>query len=209
MLFSSIPFLYYFLPMVLAVYFLAPRKTKNTVLLVSSLIFYGWGEPKLLFLMVFTIVLFYFCGLAIGARPSARWKKAWLLVSVVISLALLGIFKYADFFIGSFNTLTGLSIPLLRLTLPVGISFYTFQSLSYTMDVYRGSVPPQKNLLSFGAYVSMFPQLIAGPIVRYADIDRELEERTHSWEGFSLGMGRFLVGLGKKVILADNFALLM
>ena len=138
-----------------------------------------------------------------------RWKKAWLLVSVVISLALLGIFKYADFFIGSFNTLTGLSIPLLRLTLPVGISFYTFQSLSYTMDVYRGSVPPQKNLLSFGAYVSMFPQLIAGPIVRYADIDRELEERTHSWEGFSLGMGRFLVGLGKKVILADNFALLM
>ena len=209
MLFSSIPFLYYFLPMVLAVYFLTPRKAKNTVLLVSSLIFYGWGEPKLLFLMVFTIVLFYFCGLAIGARPSARWKKAWLLVSVVISLALLGIFKYADFFIGSFNTLTGLSIPLLRLTLPVGISFYTFQSLSYTMDVYRGSVPPQKNLLSFGAYVSMFPQLIAGPIVRYADIDRELEERTHSWEGFSLGMGRFLVGLGKKVILADNFALLM
>ena len=209
MLFSSIPFLYYFLPMVLAVYFLAPRKAKNTVLLVSSLIFYGWGEPKLLFLMVFTIVLFYFCGLAIGARPSARWKKAWLLVSVVISLALLGIFKYADFFIGSFNTLTGLSIPLLRLTLPVGISFYTFQSLSYTMDVYRGSVPPQKNLLSFGAYVSMFPQLIDGPIVRYADIDRELEERTHSWEGFSLGMGRFLVGLGKKVILADNFALLM
>ena len=209
MLFSSIPFLYYFLPMVLAVYFLTPRKAKNTVLLVSSLIFYGWGEPKLLFLMVFTIVLFYFCGLAIGARPSARWKKAWLLVSVVISLALLGIFKYADFFIGSFNTLTGLSIPLLRLTLPVGLSFYTFQSLSYTMDVYRGSVPPQKNLLSFGAYVSMFPQLIAGPIVRYADIDRELEERTHSWEGFSLGMGRFLVGLGKKVILADNFALLM
>ena len=209
MLFSSIPFLYYFLPMVLAVYFLAPRKAKNTVLLVSSLIFYGWGEPKLLFLMVFTIVLFYFCGLAIGVRPSARWKKAWLLVSVVISLALLGIFKYADFFIGSFNTLTGLSIPLLRLTLPVGISFYTFQSLSYTMDVYRGSVPPQKNLLSFGAYVSMFPQLIAGPIVRYADIDRELEERTHSWDGFSLGMGRFLVGLGKKVILADNFALLM
>ena len=209
MLFSSIPFLYYFLPMVLAVYFLAPRKAKNTVLLVSSLIFYGWGEPKLLFLMVFTIVLFYFCGLAIGARPSARWKKAWLLVSVVISLALLGIFKYADFFIGSFNTLTGLSIPLLRLTLPVGISFYTFQSLSYTMDVYRGSVPPQKNLLSFGAYVSMFPQLIAGPIVRYADIDRELEERTHSWEGFSLGIRRFLVGLGKKVILADNFALLI
>ena len=209
MLFSSIPFLYYFLPMVLVVYFLSPRKAKNTVLLVSSLIFYGWGEPKLLFLMVFTIVLFYFCGLAIGARPSARWKKAWLLVSVVISLALLGIFKYADFFIGSFNTLTGLSIPLLRLTLPVGISFYTFQSLSYTIDVYRGSVPPQKNLLSFGAYVSMFPQLIAGPIVRYADIDRELEERTHSWEGFSLGMGRFLVGLGKKVILADNFALLM
>ena len=209
MLFSGIPFLYYFLPMVLLLYFLVPWKLKNTVLLLSSLIFYGWGEPKLLFLMVFTIVLFYLCGLAIGRAGSIRQKKGWLLVSVVISLALLGLFKYADFFIGTFNSLTGLGLPLLRLALPVGISFYTFQCLSYTIDVYRGDVEPQRNVLSFGAYVSMFPQLIAGPIVRYSDIARQLDSRTHSREAFFSGIRRFLVGLGKKVILADNFALLM
>ena len=209
MLFSSIPFLYYFLPLVMVLYFLVPRRGKNTVLLLSSLVFYGWGEPKLLFLMIFTIVLFWACGLAMGRAAGQRQKKFWLLVSVVISVALLGLFKYADFFIGSFNSLTGLGLPLLRLALPVGISFYTFQCLSYTIDVYRGEVPPQKNILSFGAYVSMFPQLIAGPIVRYCDIARQLENRTHSWEQVSRGLRRFLVGLSKKVILADNFALLM
>ena len=209
MLFSSIPFLYYFLPMVLLAYFAAPWKLKNTVLLLSSLVFYGWGEPKLLILMVFTISVMYFCGLAIGSTNNPRQKKFWLTVSCVVSLSLLGIFKYADFFLSSFNNLTGLSIPLLKLALPVGISFYTFQSLSYTIDIYRGTVPPQRNILSFGAYVALFPQLIAGPIVRYSDIARELEHRTHSWELASVGIRRFLIGLGKKVILADNLALLM
>ena len=209
MIFSSIPFLYYFLPAVMAVYFLVPQRFHNTVLLLASLFFYGWGEPRLLALMVFTIVLFYICGLAIGKSATQKGKKLWLLVSVVISLALLGLFKYADFFIGSLNAVTGLSIPLLRLALPVGISFYTFQCLSYTVDVYRGNVPPQKNPVSFGAYVALFPQLIAGPIVRYVDVARELEGRTHSWENAALGARRFLVGLGKKVLLADNFALLM
>ena len=209
MLFSSIPFLYYFLPAVLLIYFLAPGKLKNAVLLLSSLVFYGWGEPKLLTLMVFTIAMFYVCGLAIEKSGSQRKKKLWLTVSVVISISLLGLFKYADFFIGSFNALTGLSLPFLRLALPVGISFYTFQSLSYTIDVYRGNVPAQKNPISFGAYVALFPQLIAGPIVRYVDVARELDSRTHSWEDAALGLRRFLVGLGKKVILADNFALLM
>ena len=208
MLFSSISFLYYFLPGVLLVYFLMPWKGKNAVLLLASLIFYGWGEPKLLGLMVFTILLFYGCGLAIGKARKQKFKRLWLIVSVAISLLLLGLFKYADFFIGSFNAATGLSVPLLKLALPVGISFYTFQCLSYTIDVYRGSVAPQKNVISFGAYVSLFPQLIAGPIVRYVDVARELESRTHSWENFRLGLRRFLVGLGKKVILADNFALL-
>ena len=208
MLFSSISFLYYFLPGVLLVYFLVPRWGKNAVLLLASLIFYGWGEPKLLGLMVFTILLFYGCGLAIGAARSQKTKKWWLTVSVVISLLLLGLFKYADFFIGSFNAATGLSVPLLKLALPVGISFYTFQCLSYTIDVYRGNVAPQRNVVSFGAYVALFPQLIAGPIVRYVDVARELESRTHSWENLRLGLRRFLVGLGKKVLLADNFALL-
>lgn len=209
MLFSSVTFLYYFLPAVLAVYFLVPRCLKNTVLLISSLIFYGWGEPKLLFLMIFTILMFYCCGLMIGRSREQRWKKFWLTVSIVISIGLLGIFKYADFFIDSFNAVTGLSVPLLRLALPVGISFYTFQSLSYTIDVYRGNVPAQKNPISFGAYVALFPQLIAGPIVRYVDVVRELNERTHSWQQFCLGLRRFLVGLGKKILIADNFALLM
>ncbi len=209
MLFSSIPFLYYFLPAVLICYFLVPRRFKNAVLLLFSLVFYGWGEPKLLFLMVFTITLFFLCGLAIGKAQTQKGKKGWLTVSVVISLALLGLFKYADFFIGSFNSVTGLSIPFLRLALPVGISFYTFQCLSYTIDVYRGNVPPQKNFISFGTYVTLFPQLIAGPIVRYIDVARELDNRESTWEDFSLGLRRFLMGLSKKVILADNFALLM
>ena len=209
MLFSSIPFLYYFLPAVLILYFLVPWKLKNSVLLLSSLIFYGWGEPKLLALMVFTIALFYFCGLAIDRAGEGRGRKLWLTVSVVISIALLGLFKYADFFIGNVNAITGLSLPLLRLALPVGISFYTFQCLSYTIDVYRGRVPAQKNPISFGAYVALFPQLIAGPIVRYVDVARELENRKTTWEDVTYGLRRFLVGLGKKVILADNLALLI
>jgi len=207
--FSSIPFLFYFLPAVMAVYFLVPRRAKNSVLLFSSLLFYGWGEPKLLWLMVGTIALFYLCGLAIQRAGKRRWKKVWLTVSVVISLGLLGLFKYADLFVGTVNSLTNLSIPLLKLALPVGISFYTFQCLSYTVDVYRGNVPAQKNILSFGAYVALFPQLIAGPIVRYMDVVRDLEGREHSLENVRLGLRRFLTGLGKKVLLADNFALLI
>ena len=209
MLFSSIPFLYYFLPAVLLVYFLVPRVLKNAVLLIASLVFYGWGEPKLLFLMIFTIMLFYLCGLAIGKAQQQKFKKLWLIVSVVISVALLAIFKYADFFIDSFNAVTGLSVPLLKLALPVGISFYTFQCLSYTIDVYRGNVESQKNPISFGAYVALFPQLIAGPIVRYIDVARELNSRTHSWDDVALGARRFIIGLAKKIIIADNFALLM
>ena len=209
MVFSSIPFLYYFLPAVLAVYFLTPDRGKNAVLLLASLVFYGWGEPKLLMLMVFTIALFYGCGLAIGRAEQQRWRKLWLIVSIVTSLGLLGLFKYADFFLSTFRDVTGWPIPLLKLALPVGISFYTFQCLSYTIDVYRGKVPAQRNPVTFGAYVSLFPQLIAGPIVRYADVVRELEHRTHSWKNTALGLRRFLVGLGKKVLLADNFALLI
>ena len=209
MLFSSIPFLYYFLPAVLITYFLAPWKLKNAVLLLFSLVFYGWGESKLVFLMIFTISVFYLCGLAIGRAGEQKWKKFWLWVSVVVSLSLLGLFKYADFFLGSINAVTGLGLPLLKLALPVGISFYTFQCLSYTIDVYRGNAEVQKDPIAFGAYVTLFPQLIAGPIVRYVDVARELKSRTHSWDNIAYGLRRFLVGLGKKVILADNFALLI
>ncbi len=206
MLFSSIPFLYYFLPAVLLVYFLVPKVLKNSVLLLSSLVFYAWGEPKYVFLMIATIALFYFCGRGIGWARRQAWKRVWLIVSIVISIGLLAIFKYADFFIDSFNQTTGLSIPLLKLALPVGISFYTFQCLSYTIDVYRDNTVVQKNPISFGAYVVLFPQLIAGPIVRYVDVARELDNRTHSWQGAYEGASRFLGGLAKKILLADNFA---
>ena len=209
MLFSSIPFLYCFLPLVVLVYFLVPFKAKNAVLLAFSLLFYGWGEPKYVFLMMFTIAAFYSCGLAIEKAKQQTWKKCWLITSVVVGIGLLAIFKYADFFIDNISRATGLSIPLLRLALPVGISFYTFQSLSYTVDVYRRNVPAQKDPIAFGAYVTLFPQLIAGPIVRYVDVAKELEHRSHCWEDAMAGIRRFLIGLGKKVILADNFALLI
>ena len=200
MLFSGIPFLFYFLPVVLAIYFLAPFRLKNAVLLVSSLVFYAWGEPRYVLLMIAAILFFYFCGIAI----SKGHKKLWLIVSIAGSIALLGVFKYADFFIDSFNAVTGFSLPLLRLALPIGISFYTFQCLSYTIDVYRGRVATQKNIITFGAYVALFPQLIAGPIVRYIDVARELEQRQHTWENVCIGLRRFLIGLGKKILLANT-----
>ncbi|MBR3978718.1 MAG: MBOAT family protein [Oscillospiraceae bacterium] len=205
MLFSSIPFLFYFLPAVLALYFLVPKNLKNAVLLLFSLVFYAWGEPVYVFLMIGTIALFFFCGVAIGKSKTQRGKKLWLTVSVVVSLTLLAIFKYADFLVGNVNSLLGTNIPLLELALPIGISFYTFQCLSYTIDVYRGNAQVQKNIVSFGAYVSLFPQLIAGPIVRYVDVARELDNRTHSWENIRLGLRRFLIGLGKKILIANQF----
>lgn len=208
MLFSSIPFLYYFLPLVLMVYFLAPKKLRNAVLLVFSLVFYGWGEPKYLFLMIFSIALFYGCGLAIGKAKTRKMKKFWLTISIVSGVALLAVFKYADFFIQSFGTITGLNVKLLKLALPIGISFYTFQCMSYAVDVYRGSVEPQRDPIAFGAYVALFPQLIAGPIVRYADVAKELKQRNTTWEDAMEGIRRFLVGLGKKVILANQLGLL-
>jgi len=180
MLFSSIPFLYYFLPVVLMVYFAVPKKGKNAVLLLASLFFYAWGEPKYVLLMAATILAFYICGLGIGNAKGQTAKKAWLTVSVAVGIVLLTVFKYADFFIQSFAAVTGLSLPLLKLALPIGISFYTFQCMSYAVDVYRGTARPQKNLITFGAYVALFPQLIAGPIVRYVDVARELDSRTHS-----------------------------
>ncbi len=204
MLFSSVPFLFYFLPAVLLLYFLVPQQLKNGVLLVFSLMFYAWGEPKYVFLMIATIGLFYGCGLAIEKCECQKWKKFWLTVSVVVSLALLAVFKYADFLIGSINGVMRTDIPLLKLALPIGISFYTFQCLSYTIDVYRGNAQVQKNIISFGAYVSLFPQLIAGPIVRYVDVARELDARTHSWENICLGLRRFLVGLAKKILIANQ-----
>ena len=208
MLFSSIPFLYYFLPAVLLVYFAVPRKAQNAVLLLSSLIFYGWGEPKYVLLMIVTVAAFYGCGLGIGSAKGEKAKKIWLTASIITGIALLTVFKYADFFLQSFAGITGLSIPLLKLALPIGISFYTFQCMSYVVDVYRGNAAPQKNIITFGAYVALFPQLIAGPIVRYVDVARELENRRTTLDDAMAGTRRFLVGLGKKILLANQLGLL-
>ena len=206
MLFSSLSFLYYFLPAVLIVYFLVPEGGKNPVLLLASLLFYGWGEPKYVALMMLTITLFYLCGLAMGRWPGR--KRAFLVLSVALGAALLGVFKYADFIITTVNGILGSQLPLLRLALPVGISFYTFQCISYAADVYRGDAKPQRNFISFGAYVSMFPQLIAGPIVRYVDVAPALDHRRHSLAEGALGLRRFLVGLGKKILLANQLGAL-
>ncbi|MGN0627608.1 MAG: MBOAT family O-acyltransferase [Oscillospiraceae bacterium] len=205
MLFSSVPFLFYFLPAVMLCYFVAPKKLKNAVLLVFSLLFYAWGEPRYVFLMAFSIVMGYVFGLLIEKYRGKKTAKLLLAASVVISIGLLGYFKYADFFIGNFNAATGLSLSLLKIALPIGISFYTFQILSYTIDVYRGNAKARRNIVDFGAYVALFPQLIAGPIVRYTDIDAELTERTHSFEKAAFGIERFVVGLGKKVLISNAF----
>ena len=201
MIFSSIPFLYYFLPCVLLACYLMPKAGRNGVLLLFSLLFYAWGEPRYLVVMLAATVLGYGFGLAMERFPKA--KKRLLIASVASSLSFLLCFKYADFFLENLGALTGRPIALLKLSLPVGISFYTFQILSYTIDVYRGQAAAQKNLIDLACYVTFFPQLIAGPIVRYTDIARQLRCRDYSLAQFREGTRRFLIGLGKKVLLAN------
>ena len=208
MLFSSISFLYYFLPCVLTVYFAAPQRVKNLVLFLFSLVFYGWGEPVYVLLMLLSIATAFLTGLWIGKAGTGRAKKWALGLGVGIALSFLLYFKYTDFFIENFNRATGLSVPLLRLALPIGISFYTFQIVSYMIDVYRGTVAAQRDPIALAAYVAMFPQLIAGPIVRYSNINDQLTHRCHTLKGFSDGVGRFVLGLGKKVLIANSLGAL-
>ena len=203
MVFSSIEFLYAFLPVTLLCYLIAPRKAKNVVLLFFSLVFYWWGEPKYTILMLFTITFCYAAGRLVENKNGTRAGKAILSVSVAVPLGLLAVFKYADFFIGSVNSLVGADIPLLKLALPIGISFYTFQALSYVVDVYRGDTPAQKSWINLATYVVLFPQLIAGPIVRYTTVAEDLNTRKHSLENVAVGIRRFTVGLGKKVLIAN------
>lgn len=201
MLFSSIPFLFYFLPAALGLYFLAPRRMKNGVLLLCSLFFYGWGEPKYLILMLVSVAQGYGFGLLI--EKFRKHAKLFLSLSIAVSLLLLGYFKYADFFLSSFHAVTGISVPALQIALPIGISFYTFQILSYVVDVYRRDTPAQRNFIDLAAYISMFPQLIAGPIVRYTDVAAQLKNRTHTLCGAAAGVRRFILGLAKKILLAN------
>lgn len=201
MLFSSIPFLFYFLPCVLLIYAVSPKSIKNFTLLVCSLVFYAWGEPRLVLLMLLTVFCGYILGLLTEKYP--KYKKLFLALSVVLSLGFLCYFKYVDFFIENINAITNLSIPLLKVTLPIGISFYTFQLLSYNIDVYRGQVQAQRNFIDLATYIALFPQLIAGPIVRYSDIALQLKERTHTSDKTATGIRRFVIGLSKKVLVAN------
>ncbi len=203
MLFSSVTFLYAFLPIVLVLYFAAPKKMKNAVLLLASLFFYYFGERTYTVLLFVSSITDYIWSLLIEKYRGKRITKLFLAGSIIINLGLLGFFKYADFFIGNINALIGVNIPLTHAHLPLGISFYTFQTMSYTIDVYRGTAKAQRNLVSFATFVCLFPQLVAGPIVRYTDLAAELDCRKHTLEKVSIGIRRFAVGLGKKVILAN------
>ncbi len=207
MVFSSLLFLFRFLPIVLLLYFIAPAAWKNFILFTVSLVFYAWGEPRYVVLMLLSIGVSYTGGLLVDRfqrQGRVRAAKAALIGSVVIGLSFLIWFKYVNLLIRSVSSLTGANISLLKLTLPIGISFYTFQTISYVIDVYRGVAGVQKNFISYGAYVTMFPQLIAGPIVQYKTIDEQLRGRRHSAEDFAEGVNRFVIGLGKKVLLANN-----
>ena len=199
MLFTSISFLYYFLPIILFIYFIVPNKMKNVVLFIFSLIFYLYGEPKYIILMLLEILIAY-----IGARLIEKYKsKDIFIITLIIHISLLVFFKYTDFLILNINSIFKVNVPLQYIALPIGISFYTFQIISYVIDVYRGKVKAQKNFLLLGTYVSLFPQLIAGPIVRYETIEEELKTRKHSFEDFSYGVRRFIIGLSKKVLIAN------
>lgn len=203
MLFSSISFIYYFLPIVFAIYFTVPYKLKNAVLLLSSLAFYFFGEPIYISLLIFSTLVDYFHSLVIEKHRGERKAKIALISSIVVNVSLLGFFKYYDFFMENINAAFNTDFRLLGLALPIGISFFTFQTMSYTIDVYRGEAKAQTNLLGMGTYITMFPQLIAGPIVRYKTIAEELVDREHSYDHFAYGIGRFVTGLGKKVLIAN------
>ena len=207
MVFSSLLFLFRFLPAILLVYYIVPHHFRNLVLLIFSLAFYAWGEPIYIILMLASILISYTGGILVDRfKQVEKMKEAkWaLLISCVASLSLLAFFKYAGFAVETVNSLTGAGIAILNIALPIGISFYTFQTLSYTIDVYRGEAAVQKNPISFGAYVTMFPQLIAGPIVQYKTIDTQLRTRTETAEQFAEGIHRFMIGLSKKVLIANN-----
>lgn len=209
MVFSSLTFILTFLPLTLIFYYLAPRPYRNVVLFVASLVFYAWGEPVYIFIMIFSTVFDYFNGLLIEKnRGNKIIPKLVLITSVVVNLGILGFFKYYDFIIRNLNLVFDLELSVLNLPLPVGISFYTFQTMSYTIDVYLGKVAAQKDIITFGTYVTMFPQLVAGPIVKYGDIQEQLTHRKESLDCFGEGVEVFLTGLAKKVLMANNIGIL-
>ena len=209
MVFSSLLFMFIYLPVVLAIYYLVPRRWRNLWLFIANFVFYGWGEPVYILLMLFSITINYVAGILVDRlRETPKKAKRVLAADVVINLALLGFFKYYDLFAATLSAIPGVHIRGLNLALPIGISFYTFQTMSYPIDIYRGDAKVQRSFISFGTFVALFPQLIAGPIVRYKDVADQLNFRAGGMEQFSSGVRRFVVGLGKKVLLANNIGML-
>ncbi|MFR2534964.1 MAG: hypothetical protein ACLS95_07065 [Clostridia bacterium] len=205
MVFSSIVFLYIFLPIMLFVYFIVPSKFKNAIMILASLIFFAWGEIRYIFIMLLLAVMDFWCGKKIHFYQKDKKRKLWYLwIDILVNLCILFFFKYADFIISNINHVTGMEIPLLNIPLPIGVSFNTFQSLSYIIDVYRGTVTCEKSFYNYLTYTTLFPQIIAGPIVRYETVDDTLEVKNISLDNFSMGMKRFIVGLGKKVLIANQ-----
>ena len=209
MLFSSVSFLYYFLPITLILYFVSKDKYKNIILLLASLFFYFYGEPKYTVLMLISAFSAYIHGILIEKFREKGYSKLFLVSGLVVSLGILIVFKYMDFIIKNINYISNSNIKLLRLVLPIGISFYTFQGLSYIVDVYKKDAKVCRSFVDFATYVCLFPQLIAGPIVRYTTIEDELKNRTHSFDKFAYGVNRFVVGLAKKIILANNLGMIV
>lgn len=204
MVFSSIIFLFYFLPLALFLYYISPNKLKNTTLLFISLLFYAWGEPKYILLMLFSCLIDYIHSLVIDKYRGTIKAKLALISSIIINLSILFLFKYSDFAISIINGAFNTNIPLINLTLPLGISFFTFQTMSYTVDVYFKKAKAQKNILTLGTYITLFPQLVAGPIVRYSDVEEQLHKRSHTLDKMYAGIYHFIIGLCKKVLLANN-----
>lgn len=208
MVFSSITFLFYFLPLVLFSYFLSPSKLKNLTLLIFSLIFYTFGEPKYIFIMIFSTIIDYIHALIIDKYRNTLKAKIALLSSIIVNLSLLVFFKYSNFFISIINSIFSANLDSLNLTLPIGISFYTFQTMSYTIDVYKNEAKPQKNILNLATFITLFPQLVAGPIVRYVDIAKQLDTRNSDIDKIYNGIYRFIIGLAKKILLANNLGII-
>lgn len=210
MLFSSLTFIYFFLPLLLVSYFVIKNRAwRNGVLLIFSVVFYSWGEPKYVFLLLASTLVSWLCGLGIEKyRDRRRVSKAFLIISVVLMLGSLVVFKYLNFFVDNLNRIDGVAINIRKIALPIGISFYTFQILSYLIDLYKNKVAVQKNYFLYTLYVSLFPQLIAGPIVRYETVEKEISYRNETWEDSVSGLRRFTVGLAKKVLIANNVAVI-
>lgn len=204
MVFSSITFLYLFLPIILVLYFITPIKFRNYTLLLASLFFYFCGEPKYILLFIASIIINYIHGILIEKHRGTKAAKYVFVSSIIVNLTLLGIFKYSNFLISNISNIFNIDIKFVKIALPIGISFYTFQAMSYIIDVYRGEVKAQNNIFNLALYISLFPQLIAGPIVRYSTINKELESRSYSFEDFAYGVRRFVIGLTKKVLLANS-----